>query len=224
MTKELGAEFIGTFMLVSSVCRSGAYLPPRVWASSPSRCRSAPAVLAMAYAVGPDFRRSLQSGRNLRAGGGRSLRSAARRSPTSSPRWSAERRRRWSSTSSCRARRHRANGIRSWRASNTYGGAGFPLLSVALIERGLTALFLVVITGVTSSKAAGRLRADRHRADAGDDPSASSIPVFERLGQSGALDRNRDFRRRRGDAVAMAVLGRAYCRRHHRRPDRQGVL
>src|ERR1700730_14477483 len=38
--------------------------------------------------------------------------------------------------------------------SNIYGGAGhFPLLSVALIEVVLTALFLVVIVGVTSKKA-----------------------------------------------------------------------
>ena len=38
--------------------------------------------------------------------------------------------------------------------SNIYGGNGFPFLSVALIEIVMTALFLVVITGVTSEKAA----------------------------------------------------------------------
>ena len=37
--------------------------------------------------------------------------------------------------------------------SNTYGGTRFPLLSVALIEVVMTALFLVVITGATSAKA-----------------------------------------------------------------------
>jgi aquaporin Z len=36
--------------------------------------------------------------------------------------------------------------------SNTYGGTGFPLLSVGLIEVVMTALFLVVTTGATSSK------------------------------------------------------------------------
>jgi aquaporin Z len=38
--------------------------------------------------------------------------------------------------------------------SNLYGGTGFPLLSVALIEVVLTALFLIVITSVTSERAA----------------------------------------------------------------------
>jgi Major intrinsic protein len=39
--------------------------------------------------------------------------------------------------------------------SNTYGSEGhFPLLQVALIETVLTALFVIVIVGVTSSKAA----------------------------------------------------------------------
>jgi aquaporin Z len=37
--------------------------------------------------------------------------------------------------------------------SNTYGGTGFSLLSVGLIEVVMTALFLVVITGVTSANA-----------------------------------------------------------------------
>ncbi len=37
--------------------------------------------------------------------------------------------------------------------SNTYGGAGFPMLSVGLIEVVTTALFLVVIAGVTSPQA-----------------------------------------------------------------------
>jgi hypothetical protein len=40
------------------------------------------------------------------------------------------------------------------------------------------------------------------------------------LGEPGALDRDRHFRRRRGAWVALAVLGRADRRRRHRWADR----
>jgi hypothetical protein len=103
-------------------------------------------------------------------------------------------------------------------ASNTFGGGGFPLLSVALIEVVLTALFLVVITCVTSEKAA-----------AGFAPIAigltlvtihlMAIPVSN-ASVNPARSTATAICRRRGVALPLAVLGRADRRRHHRRPDR----
>src|SRR3982074_864591 len=52
MTKELGAEFIGTFMLVSSVCGAALFSAPNVGFIAVALSIGA-AVLAMAYAVGP---------------------------------------------------------------------------------------------------------------------------------------------------------------------------
>ena len=104
--------------------------------------------------------------------------------------------------------------------SNIYGGAGhFPLFQVALIEIVLTAMFLIVIVGVTSKKAAAGLCSDRDRADAGFHPPRGH-PGLERLGQSGAFDRDGDFRRRGGALVAVAVLGGADRRRRDRRLHR----
>src|SRR5260370_22861033 len=52
MTKELGAEFIGTFMLVASVCGAALFSAPNVGFIAVALSIGA-AVLAMAYAVGP---------------------------------------------------------------------------------------------------------------------------------------------------------------------------
>src|SRR6516165_2603564 len=51
MTKELGAEFIGTFMLVASVCGAALFSAPSVGFIAVALSIGA-AVLAMAYAVG----------------------------------------------------------------------------------------------------------------------------------------------------------------------------
>jgi hypothetical protein len=66
-----------------------------------------------------------------------------------------------------------------------------------------------------------RVCAARDRTDAGDDTSRLH-PGFEHFGQSGALDRDRGFRRCRGDEVALAVLGGPDRWWHHWRADRQG--
>ena len=90
--------------------------------------------------------------------------------------------------------------------SNIYGGNDhFTLLSVALIEVVLTALFVVVIVCVTSDKAPSGF-APWAYADVY--PSRRN-PGLKRVGQSGALDGDGDFRRRRGLIVPLAVLGRA---------------
>jgi aquaporin Z len=52
MMKELGAEFVGTFMLVSSVCGAALFSAPNVGFIAVALSIGA-AVLAMAYAVGP---------------------------------------------------------------------------------------------------------------------------------------------------------------------------
>ena len=52
MTKELGAEFVGTFMLVASVCGAALFSAPSVGLIAIALSIGA-AVLAMAYAVGP---------------------------------------------------------------------------------------------------------------------------------------------------------------------------
>src|SRR5260370_28307349 len=52
MMKELGAEFVGTFMLVSSVCGAALFSAPNVGLIAVALSIGA-AVLAMAYAVGP---------------------------------------------------------------------------------------------------------------------------------------------------------------------------
>ena len=91
--------------------------------------------------------------------------------------------------------------------SNIYGGAGhFPLLQVALLECVLTALFLIVIVGVTSKKAAPGFAPDRHRPDARLHPPRFD-PGLECFGQSGAFDCDGDFRRRGGALVACGCSG-----------------
>src|SRR5215472_4952758 len=52
MGKEFGAEFIGTFMLVSSVCGAALFSAPSVGFMAVAFAIGT-AVLAMAYAVGP---------------------------------------------------------------------------------------------------------------------------------------------------------------------------
>src|SRR5258708_30273151 len=52
MMKELGAEFVGTFMLVSSVCGAALFSAPNVGLIAVALSIGA-AVLAMAYALGP---------------------------------------------------------------------------------------------------------------------------------------------------------------------------
>jgi aquaporin Z len=152
MGKELGAEFIGTFMLVTSVCGAALFSAPSVGLIAVALSIGT-AVLAMAYAVGPisggHFNPAVTCG--LVAAGrcpatkaipyiiaqviGGAVAAAVfyvilRGAPTSG---------KWNTFLAI---------------SNLYGGTGFPLLSVALIEVVLTALFLIVITSVTSERAA----------------------------------------------------------------------
>jgi aquaporin Z len=152
MTRKLAAEFIGTFMLVSSVCGAALFSLPSAGLMTVAFSIGT-AVLAMAYAVGPI------SGGHFNPAVTCGLAAAGRfRVADVIPYIVAQ----------------LLGGIVAaavfyvilsgapagkWNdfvaISNTYGSEGhFPLLQVALIETVLTALFLVVIVSVTSPKAA----------------------------------------------------------------------
>jgi aquaporin Z len=151
MLRRLGAEFIGTFMLVSSVCGAALFSAPSAGLMTVAFAIGA-AVLAMAYAVGHI------SGAHFNPAVTCGLVAAGRfKSADAIPYIIAQ----------------VAGGVTAaavfhvilsgappgkWNdflaISNVYGGAGhFPLLQVALIEAVLTALFLVVIVGATSPNA-----------------------------------------------------------------------
>jgi aquaporin Z len=151
MSRKLGAEFIGTFMLVSSVCGAALFSAPSAGLITVALAIGA-AVLAMAYAVGhisgghfnPAVTCGLVAAGRFEVGeaipyiiaqviGGVAAAAVFYVILSGAP-------------------------VGKWNdflaVSNTYGGDGhFSLLSVALIEIVLTALFLIVIVGVTSKKA-----------------------------------------------------------------------
>jgi aquaporin Z len=152
MTRKLIAEFIGTFMLLSSVCGAALFSAPSAGLMTIAFAIGT-AVLAMAYAVGPI------SGGHFNPAVTCGLAAAGRFSPTEVIPYIAA---------------QLVGGIVAaavfyfillgapagkWNdfliISNVYGGEGhFPLAQVALLEVVLTALFLIVIVSVTSPKAA----------------------------------------------------------------------
>ena len=152
MTKELGAEFIGTFMLVASVCGAALFSAPSVGFIAVALSIGA-AVLAMAYAVGPisggHFNPAVTCGLVV---AGRFASSKA------IPYIIAQVLGGIAAAVVFYVILQGAPPSGKWNTflaiSNTYGGNGFPLLSAGLIEVVMTALFLVVLTGVTSPKAA----------------------------------------------------------------------
>ena len=149
--KELGAEFVGTFMLVSSVCGAALFSAPSVGLIAVALSIGA-AVLAMAYAVGPisgaHFNPAVTCG--LVAAGRFDMGKAL-------PYIIAQVIGGVAAAAVFYVILQGAPASGKWNTflaiSNTYGAKGFPLLSVSLIEVVMTALFLVVITGATSAKA-----------------------------------------------------------------------
>jgi aquaporin Z len=151
MSRKLAAEFIGTFMLVSSVCGAALFSAPSAGLMTVAFAIGT-AVLAMAYAVGhisgahfnPAVTCGLVAAGRFPAGEAigyiiaqviAGICAAAIfyviLSGAPAGKWND-----------------------FMAASNIYGGEGhFPLVPVALIEVVATALFLVVIVGVTSPKA-----------------------------------------------------------------------
>lgn len=150
MTRELGAEFVGTFTLVSAVCGAALFSAPSAGLVAVAFAVGL-SVLAMAYAVG-----SISGGHFNPAVTAGLV--AAGRFPSNKavPYIIAQ----------------VLGGIAAadvfyvilsgapagkWNnfiaISNLYGGTGFSLLSVALIEVVITALFVLVIVSVTSPRA-----------------------------------------------------------------------
>jgi aquaporin Z len=150
-SKKYIAELIGTFALVSSVCGAALFSAPSAGLMTVAFAIGA-IVLAMAYALGPI------SGGHFNPAVTCGLVAAGRCEPGEAiPYIIAQ----------------LIGGIAAaavfyvilsgapagkWNdfvaVSNIYGAGHFPLLQVALIECVLTALFLIVIVGVTSKKAA----------------------------------------------------------------------
>jgi aquaporin Z len=151
MSRELGAEFIGTFALVTAVCGAGLFSAPSAGLIAVAFAVGL-SVLAMAFAVGHisggHFNPAVTIG--LIAGG------------------------RFDSTKAVGYILAQVLGgaaaaiifyvilagapAGKWNTfvaiSNLYGGStGFSLLSAGLIEVVITALFLIVIVGVTSKRA-----------------------------------------------------------------------
>src|SRR3982074_1618347 len=151
MTKELGAEFIGTFMLVSSVCGAALFSAPNVGCIAVALSIGA-AVLAMAYAVGPisggRFNPAVTCGLVAagRFSGGKAI-----------PYIIAQVAGGAVAAAVFYVILQGAPAAGKWNtflaASNTYGGTGFSMLSVGLIEIVITALFVLVIVSVTSPRA-----------------------------------------------------------------------
>ena len=150
MQRELAAEFIGTFTLVSAVCGAGLFSAPSAGLVAIAFAVGL-SVLAMAFAVGHisggHFNPAVTCGLVAagRFGGGKAIPYIIAQvlggalaalvfylvlQGAPAGKWNT-----------------------FLAISNTYGGKGFSLASVFLTEAVLTALFLVVIVGVTSKRA-----------------------------------------------------------------------
>ena len=190
MMKQLGAEFIGTFTLVTAVCGAALFSAPSAGLVAVAFAVGL-SVLAMAYAVGPI------SGGHFNPAVTCGLVAAGRfEAGKAIPYVIAQVIGGAAAAAVFYLILQGAPAAGKWNtflaASNTYGGTGFSLLSVGLIEVVITALFLVVITGATSAKASP-----------GFAPIAIglalvlfhlvAIPVSN-ASQSGALDRDRHLR------------------------------
>jgi aquaporin Z len=151
MSRELGAEFIGTFTLVTAVCGAALFSAPSAGLVAVAFAVGL-SVLAMAFAVGhisgghfnPAVTLGLVAGGRFAAGkapayiaaqvlGGAAAAVVFYVILSGAPAG------KWNSFTAI---------------SNMYGGAtGFSLLAVGLIEIVITALFLIVIIGSTSQRA-----------------------------------------------------------------------
>jgi aquaporin Z len=150
MSRELGAEFIGTFTLVTAVCGAALFSAPSAGLVAVAFAVGL-SVLAMAFAVGhisgghfnPAVTLGLVAGGRFEAGrapayiiaqvlGGAAAALVFYVILSGAPAG------KWNDFAAI---------------SNTYGGTGFSLISVGLIEIVITALFLMVIVGATSKRA-----------------------------------------------------------------------
>ena len=152
MGKELGAEFIGTFTLVTAVCGAALFSAPSAGLVAVAFAVGL-SVLAMAYAVGPI------SGGHFNPAVTLGL-VAAGRCPAGKaiPYIIAQVIGGAAAAAIFYVILQGAPAAGKWNTflaiSNTYGGSGFTMMSAGLIEVVITALFLIVITGATSERAA----------------------------------------------------------------------
>lgn len=152
MGKELGAEFIGTFTLVTAVCGAALFSAPSAGLVAVAFAVGL-SVLAMAYAVGPI------SGGHFNPAVTCGLVAAGRcQAGKAIPYIIAQVIGGAAAAAVFYVILQGAPAAGKWNTflaiSNTYGGSGFTMASAGLIEVVITALFLVVITGATSERAA----------------------------------------------------------------------
>lgn len=151
MQKELGAEFLGTFTLVTAVCGAALFSAPSAGLVAVAFAVGL-SVLVMAYALGPisggHFNPAVTVGLV-----------AAGRFPTSKAAQYIIAQVIGGAVAAAvfYVILQGAPSAGKWNtflaASNVYGGSGFSILSAGLIEVVITALFLVVIVSVTSARA-----------------------------------------------------------------------
>jgi len=151
MTKELSAEFIGTFALVSAVCGSALFSAPTAGLVAVAFAVGL-SVLAMAYAVGPI------SGGHFNPAVTCGLVAAGRfASSKALPYIIAQVIGGIAAAVVFYVILQGAPAAGKWNnflaISNTYGGSGFTLGSAGLIEIVITALFVIVIVSVTAPRA-----------------------------------------------------------------------
>ena len=152
MSRKLAAEFVGTFMLVSSVCGAALFSAPAAGLITVALAIGC-AVLAMAYAVGPI------SGGHFNPAVTCGLVAAGRFQAGDAIGYIVTQVVAGIVAAGVFYVILRGAPAGKWNdfvaISNIYGGDGhFDLISVALIEIVLTALFLIVIVSVTSPNAA----------------------------------------------------------------------
>jgi aquaporin Z len=148
MQRELSAEFIGTFTLVTAVCGAALFSAPSAGLVAVAFAVGL-SVLAMAYAVGAI------SGGHFNPAVTCGLVAAGRfDSGKAIPYIIAQVVGGIAAAAVFYVILQGAPAAGKWNTflavSNTYGGSGFSLLSVALIEIVMTALFVLVIVSVTS--------------------------------------------------------------------------
>ena len=149
--KALGAEFLGTFTLVTAVCGAALFSAPSAGLVAVAFAVGL-SVLAMAYALGPI------SGGHFNPAVTLGLVAAGRFSAGQAiPYIIAQVIGGAAAAAVFYVILQGAPSAGKWNTflavSNTYGGSGFSMLSAGLIEIVITALFLVVIVGVTSARA-----------------------------------------------------------------------
>lgn len=152
MSRELGAEFIGTFTLVTAVCGAALFSAPSAGLVAVAFAVGL-SVLAMAFAVGHI------SGGHFNPAVTCGLIVAGRFEMSKAPAYIVAQVL-GGAAAACvfYAVLSVAPAGGKWNTftaiSNLYGGAGqFPLIAVALTEIVITALFLIVIIGATSKRA-----------------------------------------------------------------------